>query len=128
MSLWIESTIVAKIPISEMLVKEKAKFFMQALNINESDLKLSNGWIEKFKRCNNLHVYHLHREAGSASLETLHEERQKLQNLLRTYRLKPWVIGKSPRPRYFKCINLNSLPVEYRANEKAWMHSNIFEE
>ncbi|CAG8712360.1 7937_t:CDS:1, partial [Scutellospora calospora] len=83
----VESTIVAKIPISEMIVKEKARFFMQAFNINESDLKLSNGWIEKFKRRNNLHIFYLYREAKSASLETLHEERQKLHNLLSQYTL-----------------------------------------
>ncbi|CAG8826578.1 12316_t:CDS:1, partial [Racocetra persica] len=33
MSLWIKSTIIAKILISEMLIKEKAKFFMEAFNI-----------------------------------------------------------------------------------------------
>ncbi|CAG8694632.1 6291_t:CDS:2, partial [Scutellospora calospora] len=44
-------------------------------------------------------------------------------NATGTHQLKPWVIGKSLRLRYFKCINLNSLPIEYRANEKAWMHN-----
>ncbi|CAG8746048.1 25660_t:CDS:2, partial [Racocetra persica] len=87
MSLWIESTIIAKIPISEMLIKEKAKFFMEAFNIEESDLKLSNGWIEKFKCHNNLHVYRLYGEAKSAPLDTLFEERQKSNNLLSQYTL-----------------------------------------
>lgn len=45
-----------------------------------------------------------------------------------THKLKPLVIGKSARPRCLWRINLNSLPVVYRANSKAWMRSDIFEE
>lgn len=43
-----------------------------------------------------------------------------------TEKLKPWVIGKSLNPRCFK--NVKSLPCEYRANKRAWMTHNIFEE
>ena len=40
----------------------------------------------------------------------------------------PWVIGNAKRPRPFSRINLQRLPVHYRANPKAWMNSSIFEE
>lgn len=38
------------------------------------------------------------------------------------------LIGKSHRPRAFKNINVNSLPVTYRANRKAWMTCDIMKE
>lgn len=41
---------------------------------------------------------------------------------------KPMVIGKSSKPRCFKNLNLNKLPVEWRANRKAWMTTCLFEE
>jgi hypothetical protein len=41
--------------------------------------------------------------------------------------LKPLVIGKYARPRCFKNINMSMLPVIYKANSKAWMRHDIFE-
>lgn len=43
-----------------------------------------------------------------------------------THKIQPLVIGKSLKPRCFK--NVKSLPVEYRANKKAWMTSKLFSE
>ncbi|XP_062599444.1 tigger transposable element-derived protein 6-like [Saccostrea cucullata] len=41
-------------------------------------------------------------------------------------KLKPLVIGKSNQPRCFKNIKKTTLPVDYTANKKAWMTSEIF--
>lgn len=41
-------------------------------------------------------------------------------------KLKPLVIGTAFNPRPFKNINRALLPVEYHANKKAWMRSDIF--
>lgn len=49
-------------------------------------------------------------------------------NATGTDKLKPWVIGKSKRPRPLLRVNLEHLPVYYRNNPKAWMNSSIFEE
>ena len=49
-------------------------------------------------------------------------------NLTGTDKCKLLVIGKSPRPRCFKNVNVDNLPVTYRANKKAWMTSQIFTE
>lgn len=46
-------------------------------------------------------------------------------NMDGTEKLPLLVIGKSTHPRCFK--NVNSLPVQYEANKKAWMTSDIFE-
>ncbi|XP_071043113.1 tigger transposable element-derived protein 4-like [Parasteatoda tepidariorum] len=40
-------------------------------------------------------------------------------------KLKPLVIGKSPKPRCFK--NVKSLSVSLEANSKSWMTSNVWE-
>ena len=44
-------------------------------------------------------------------------------NLTGTDKCKLLVIGKSFRPRCFKNVNLDNLPVTYHANKKAWMTS-----
>ena len=74
--------------ISEMIIKEKTLFFAQQFNISHENISFSNGWIQKFKRCNNIHKYHLHGKANSASLETLSEERNKLWEILKNYPLE----------------------------------------
>ncbi len=43
-------------------------------------------------------------------------------------KLKPFVIGKSMKPRCFKNIKTKDLPVTYTANKKAWMTSKLFED
>ena len=178
MSLWVENVTAGGVTLTDLLIKEKAKVFAQAFNIQESELMFSNGWLEKFKKRNNIQRYRAHGEAGSAPLESLTEERTKLRRLLgrftldRIYnidetglfyrmppnqtlsskpvlgqkkdktritvllgvnatgtdKLMPWVIDNAKRPRPFSRINLQRLPVHYRANPKAWMNSSIFEE
>jgi len=41
-------------------------------------------------------------------------------------KLKPLLIEKSNKPRYFSGVK--SFPVEYTANEKAWMTCELFGE
>ena len=43
-------------------------------------------------------------------------------------KVKLLVIGKSKKPRCFKGIDVDTLPVSYRANKNAWMISLLFEE
>jgi len=43
-------------------------------------------------------------------------------------KLKPLVIGNALKPRCFKNIRPENLPVIWRANKSAWMVSQIFEE
>jgi hypothetical protein len=48
-------------------------------------------------------------------------------NATGTDRLKPLVIGKARRPRCFAGIDMSRLPhIDYRANSKGWMTSEIF--
>ena len=41
---------------------------------------------------------------------------------------EPLVIGKAAKPRCFRNLGIQKLPVEWRSNKKAWMTSQIMEE
>jgi hypothetical protein len=47
-------------------------------------------------------------------------------NMSGTDKRKLLVIGESAKPRCFKGLNMDSLPVKYYANKNAWMTSEIF--
>ena len=40
--------------------------------------------------------------------------------------MKPLVIGKANRPRSFKGLNINNLPVYWKANKRAWVPAMLF--
>ena len=50
MSLWVENVTAGGVTLTDLLIKEKARFFAQAFNIQEGELTFSNGWLEKFKK------------------------------------------------------------------------------
>jgi len=41
---------------------------------------------------------------------------------------KPLVIDKAAKPRCFRNLDIQKLPVEWRSNKKAWITSQIMEE
>ncbi len=45
-----------------------------------------------------------------------------------SHKLNPLVIGKFAKPRCFKNVNINNLPITYQSNSKAWMLTTIFQE
>ncbi|XP_017796122.1 PREDICTED: tigger transposable element-derived protein 2-like [Habropoda laboriosa] len=49
-------------------------------------------------------------------------------NAAGSHKLPLFVIGKSAKPRAFKNININALPVYYKAQKSVWMNSFLFEE
>src|SRR3984957_13238288 len=83
----VENVTAGGVTLTDLLIIEKAKVFAQAFNIQESDLVFSNGWLDKFKKRNNIQRYRAYGEAGSASLETLPEKRMKLRRLLGRFTL-----------------------------------------
>ncbi|GBB94241.1 hypothetical protein RclHR1_23190002 [Rhizophagus clarus] len=70
MGLWVENITARGVTLTDLLIKKKARIFAQAFDIQESELVFSNGWLDKFKKRNNIQRYHAHGEAGSALLET----------------------------------------------------------
>ena len=49
-------------------------------------------------------------------------------NATGTHKLKPVMIGKFAKPRCFKNVNMDALPVIYKSQRNAWMNSEIFAE
>ena len=49
-------------------------------------------------------------------------------NMLGNDKLKLLMIGKSKKPRCFKNINMDTLPVTYWSNQNAWMTGVMFRE
>ena len=75
MSLWIESVTAGGVILTDSLMKEKVRFFANAFNIQEDKLVLFNGWLDSFKKRNNIHRYRIHGESGSAPIASLPEKR-----------------------------------------------------
>ena len=87
MSLWVENVTAGGVTLTDLLIKEKARIFAQALNIQENELVFSNGWLEKFKNCNNIKRYRAYGEAGRAPLESHPKKRKRLCKLLGRFTL-----------------------------------------
>ncbi|CAG8567290.1 22161_t:CDS:2 [Rhizophagus irregularis] len=45
-----------------------------------------------------------------------------------SHKLKPLIIGKFEKPRYFKNIKIQFMPMTYHNNAKAWMITSLFQE
>lgn len=71
------------------------------------------------------------REESSAPGFKMSKERVTVMacsNAAGNHKLPLMFIGKSAKPRAFKNMNLNSLPVYYRSQKKAWMDGVLFKE
>ena len=84
MQIWTSQAVAARIPLTDMILQQKGLEFAKKLNI-ENQVKCGNGWIYKFKIRNGLKKVNFSGEANSAPLETLSQERIKLQALLNKY-------------------------------------------
>jgi hypothetical protein len=87
LKIWVGQALSNRMFISNAILKEKAIFFAHNLGVPENTLTFSSGWITRFKKRNGLRRYKLHGESASVSLETLSQEREKLQRTLRRYNL-----------------------------------------
>ncbi|KAG9286297.1 hypothetical protein G9A89_014283 [Geosiphon pyriformis] len=70
----VEQVTAATIEFNDQLIKEKGKKFAKLLGMHENEMQFSNGWIQKFKKRNQLRVYRFHGEAESVSTKSLPEE------------------------------------------------------
>ena len=72
------------LPLSDMILQQKGLEFAQKLHI-EDEVKCGSGWVYRFKKRHGLQKIKYSGEANSAPLESLSEERLKLQRLLSGY-------------------------------------------
>jgi hypothetical protein len=82
---WTSQAVAAGLPLSDMILQQKALEFAQMLNIGEDKIKFSNGWVWRFKERNGLKRVKFSGEANSAPIESLPEERVRLRSILARY-------------------------------------------
>ncbi|GMF50916.1 unnamed protein product [Phytophthora fragariaefolia] len=80
------STIRQTAIISDDLLLVKAGEIKKTLNIGDDQLRLSNGWLAKFKKRNGISSKRLHGEADSASAVEVRTACYSLQDITRQYR------------------------------------------
>jgi hypothetical protein len=85
LAVWTTNALAAELVINGDILREKAKVFAQAFEID--NFMASNGWLNKFKQRHHLKEYVKWGEAKSAPLETLDEERRSLREIIENYDL-----------------------------------------
>ncbi|GES96196.1 CENP-B homolog protein 2-like [Rhizophagus clarus] len=141
--------------LSDAILIEKAKLLASELGVPEDTLQFSSSWLQGFKKRNGilnvqailLKEFTIWMKQGfftgillepDQTLATKRIFRQKKNkkrlsialcaNADRSHKLDPLIIGKFAKPRCFKNININNLPMKYRNNNKAWMIITFFQE
>ena len=173
---WFTSARSRGIPVPGSLLQEKAMALAKARD-NDTPFAASNGWLEAWKKRNNIKGAVLSGKAADVREEDVTSWKERLGDLCKGYdpkdifnadetglffrtlpnrslvvrkdsckggkqskqritvllaasamgeKLKPLVIGKSANPRCFKGVNKTALGVQYEANKKAWMVSDLF--
>ncbi|GBB97827.1 hypothetical protein RclHR1_03080016 [Rhizophagus clarus] len=144
--------------LSDAILIEKAKLLASELGVPEDTLQFSSGWLQGFKKRNGIRQEKLHGKAASSdqtaideALPLLHskctrtrsntshkmyfqmKKNERLSialcaNADGLHKLDPLIIGKFAKPRCFKNVNINNLPMKYQNNNKAWMIITLFQE
>ena len=83
LSLWVENAVSDKVTLTDSILREKARKF--AVLFNNREFGATNGWLEGFKKRNNLKSYKKRGEAGSVDVAKLPEQREHLKSILEGY-------------------------------------------
>ncbi|XP_066259864.1 tigger transposable element-derived protein 4-like [Euwallacea similis] len=138
---WFQQKRANNFPISGPMLQMKAEEFGKMIG---DDFKCSSGWLDRFKKRHNIVFGKICGESASVDKNITDEGLVRVWPLIsndyteenifnadetgifykmlpnKTHKLK----GKFQNPRCFK--NINSLPIDYYWNDKAWMTSSIF--
>ena len=84
MDLWVSKAMADRILLTGEVLRQKWNVFADLAGVPEDDrLKLSNGWLARFKDRNGLREWKRHGEAASANNETVKQEQKRIQNLIK---------------------------------------------
>ena len=89
--LWVSKAMDDGILLTGDVLRQKWTKFANLVGIPEDErLNLSEGWVTQFKARNGLKGTRRHGEAGSADINTVEPERQRVQDIIRStgYELK----------------------------------------
>jgi hypothetical protein len=114
---WTNQAIAGGMIISDDILQEKGREFANYFNIEEDQFNFSKGWLTGFKKRNSLRMYRLHGEANSAPLESLAEERLKLQELISKFNPED-VYNADETGLFFRMAPNQTLAKRSRAGKK----------
>jgi Tc5 transposase DNA-binding domain/Fission yeast centromere protein N-terminal domain len=114
---WTNQAIAGGMILSDDILQEKGRDFANYLNIEEDQINFSRGWVTGFKKRNSIRMYKLHGEADSAPLESLVNERLKLQELISKYNPED-VYNADETGLFFRMAPNQTLANQSRAGKK----------
>ncbi|GFW05436.1 tigger transposable element-derived protein 6 [Trichonephila clavipes] len=132
------------IPMGGSLLKENAKAFAKELGIEFLASEWQNSLSDLIKEFEPRNIFNtdetglffkcLPEKTFTFKKEKCHGEKHSKErltilltvNMDGSEKITPLVIGKSAKPRCFNGIN--SFPIKYRSNKKAWMTTELFNE
>lgn len=88
LAIWVNNAVDSGLTVNGPTIRAQAREFAQQLNIDEGNLKLSNGWLDSAKDRMNLHQIVRHGEAASISPEAVALARSETQQVLKGYALR----------------------------------------
>ena len=94
LNIWLCSKVSLNIPISDVILREKAKDFCDLYRSDErykkklEDFKCSDGWLHKFKARYNIRKYNIHGESGDVDKNELENQRNDLKSFTINYKLE----------------------------------------
>lgn len=74
-----------KTSITDMIILEKAKKLFMDMNIQDEELKFSNGWLTRFKKRHGISLRKLHGESASVETSELNVFRAQLSAIIDNY-------------------------------------------
>lgn len=84
MDLWVSKAMNDDILLTGEVLRQKWVAFANLVGIPEDErLKLSDGWLTRFKERNGLKEMKRHGEAASSSAETVEREQKRIQELIK---------------------------------------------
>lgn len=99
--LWFAQCRQSNIPVSGPLLIEKAQFFAKKLNFN--NFKASSGWLDRFKKRNNISFKKICGESAAVDDGICAEWREKLKELIKDYNAKD-IFNTDETGLFYKCL------------------------
>ena len=111
LELWVSQAMWNKIMVTGEVLCQKWSTFADLVGVPKDDcLKLSDGWLAKFKIQNGLREFMCHGDAESSDAETVEAERKHIQALIEKYGYKLRNI-----------FNMDETGLFYRCVSKVWL-------
>ena len=86
MALWVTKALADKILLTGEVLRQKWETFAKMAGVAEEDkLKLSNGWLSRFKGRFGLKQLKRHGEAASVEQDTVEDERKRVQAVIKEF-------------------------------------------